>query len=210
MEAKERKGRFARPVFIVLAGILIVSLPLILLSQGSSQSLEDQMRNRKEIDGITLSSLEEGFEYQMQLADQDWKAILTEEQHYVLRKKGTERPFVNALWDNHERGIYYSAATGQPLFHSDDKFDSGTGWPSFTKAISDDAVHLLADYGLFSARVEVVDSLSGSHIGHIFRDGPPPTGLRYCMNSAALIFVPEGNPPPVIVGLNEALARSNT
>ena len=134
--------------------------------------------------------------FPVQLSEREWQRRLTDEQFYILREDGTERSFGNALWDNTERGIYYSAATGQPLFHSDDKYKSGTGWPSFTKPISPDAVAYMWDGGLFGRRIEVIDSLSGSHIGHVFNDGPDPTGQRYCMNSAALIFIPEGGDPP--------------
>ena len=138
-------------------------------------------------------------DYPVQLSDREWRRLLDDEQYSVLREDGTERPFANALNDNKVRGIYYSAATGQPLFHSDDKYDSGTGWPSFTKPISPDAVAYMWDNGLFSRRIEVIDSLSGSHLGHVFNDGPAPTRQRYCMNSAAMIFVPEGGEPPRLV-----------
>lgn len=138
-------------------------------------------------------------DFPVQLSQREWQQRLTDEQFFVLREDGTERSFSNALWDNTERGIYYSAATGQPLFHSDDKYKSGTGWPSFTQPISPDAVAYMWDNGLFSRRIEVIDSLSGSHIGHVFNDGPGPTGQRYCMNSAALIFVPDGEAPPDLV-----------
>lgn len=137
--------------------------------------------------------------YPVELSERQWKRRLSDQEYYVLREDGTERAFQNPLYDNKERGIYYSAATGQPLFHSDDKYKSGTGWPSFTKPISPDAVAYMWDRGLFSRRIEVIDSLSGSHIGHVFSDGPDPTGQRYCMNSAALIFVPEGGDPPPLL-----------
>jgi methionine-R-sulfoxide reductase len=137
--------------------------------------------------------------FPVQLTDRQWRSRLTDQQYYVLREDGTERPFANEFNDNKARGIYYSAATGQPLFHSDDKYDSGTGWPSFTKPISPDAVAYMWDRSLFSRRIEVIDSLSGSHIGHVFSDGPGPTGQRYCMNSAALIFVPLGEHPPALL-----------
>jgi methionine-R-sulfoxide reductase len=137
--------------------------------------------------------------YPVELSEGQWKRRLSDQEYYVLREDGTERAFQNPLYDNKERGIYYSAATGQPLFHSDDKYKSGTGWPSFTKPISPDAVAYMWDRGLFSRRIEVIDSLSGSHIGHVFSDGPDPTGQRYCMNSAALIFVPEGGDPPPLL-----------
>jgi methionine-R-sulfoxide reductase len=138
-------------------------------------------------------------DYPVELSESQWKRRLGDQEYYVLREDGTERAFDNPLYDNKERGIYYSAATGQPLFHSDDKYKSGTGWPSFTKPISPDAVAYMWDRGLFSRRIEVIDSLSGSHIGHVFSDGPGPHNQRYCMNSAALIFVPEGEEPPPLL-----------
>jgi methionine-R-sulfoxide reductase len=142
-------------------------------------------------------------DYPVELSEEQWRDRLSPEQYNVLREDGTERAFENPLYDNERKGIYYSAATGQPLFHSDDKYKSGTGWPSFTKPISPDAVAYMWDRGWFTRRIEVIDSLSGSHIGHVFDDGPPPTGQRYCMNSAALIFVPEGgDPPPMLTPSN--------
>ncbi|MGM0451764.1 MAG: peptide-methionine (S)-S-oxide reductase MsrA [Thermodesulfobacteriota bacterium] len=137
--------------------------------------------------------------FPVQMAEEKWRRRLTDEPFRVLRKSGTEPAFDNPLHDNKQEGIYYSAATGQPLFHSEDKFDSGTGWPSFTRPIAADAVVYIYDKGLFSKRIEVVDSLSGSHLGHVFADGPEPTGQRYCMNSAALVFVPAGDPPPPLL-----------
>jgi methionine-R-sulfoxide reductase len=140
-------------------------------------------------------------DYPVQLSEQEWRNRLSSMEYYILREEGTERPYSGELNDEKRRGIYYSAATGQPLFHSDDKYDSGTGWPSFTKPISPEAVAYLWDTGLFSRRIEVVDSLTGSHLGHVFSDGPAPTGQRYCMNSAAMVFVPEGgDPPPLLTG----------
>jgi methionine-R-sulfoxide reductase len=138
-------------------------------------------------------------DYPVQLSEREWQSRLDDMQYYVLREDGTERSFTHPLFNNKERGVYYSAATGQPLFHSDDKYTSGTGWPSFTKPISPDAVAYFWDNSLFSRRIEVVDSLSGSHLGHVFSDGPAPTGQRYCMNGAALIFVPEGGAPPELL-----------
>ncbi|MFP4373815.1 MAG: peptide-methionine (R)-S-oxide reductase MsrB [Spirochaetaceae bacterium] len=134
------------------------------------------------------------------LSPEQWRKRLEPPRFHVLREQGTERAFTGELNGNKRAGVYYSAATGQPLFHSEDKFDSGTGWPSFTKPIAPDAVAYRIDKSLFSRRIEVMDSLSGSHLGHVFPDGPKPTGQRYCMNSAALVFVPEGEtPPPMLV-----------
>jgi len=136
------------------------------------------------------------FKFPIALTDAQWRTRLSHEQYYILREQGTEAPFTGKYWNNHADGTYYSAATGQPLFSSKDKFDSGTGWPSFTRPISTDAVKLRVDDSLGMERTEVVDSLSGSHLGHLFDDGPPPTGKRYCIDSAALVFVPAGGTPP--------------
>ena len=138
-------------------------------------------------------------DFPVELPEGEWKKRLANSRYSILRKQGTERAFTGELANNKEKGVYYSAATGQPLFHSEDKFDSGTGWPSFTKPITPDAVAYRWDNGLFSRRIEVMDSLSGSHLGHVFDDGPPPTGQRYCMNSASMVFVAEGGEPPELL-----------
>ena len=115
---------------------------------------------------------------------------LTKDQYRVTRECGTETPFQNAYWDNHKAGIYVDIISGEPLFSSLDKFDSGTGWPSFTKPISKDRVVEKRDSSYGMERTEVRSSKSNSHLGHIFEDGPAPTGERYCVNSAALRFIP--------------------
>lgn len=115
---------------------------------------------------------------------------LTKDQYRVTRECGTETPFQNAYWDNHKAGIYVDIITGEPLFSSLDKFDSGTGWPSFTKPISQERVVEKRDSSFGMERTEVRTSKSNSHLGHIFDDGPAPTGERYCVNSAALRFIP--------------------
>lgn len=119
---------------------------------------------------------------------------LTEEQRYVTQEEGTERAFKNAYWDNKEEGIYVDVVTGEPLFSSTDKFDSGTGWPSFTKPIDKSFVTEHTDRKFFMSRTEVKSSIGQSHLGHVFPDGPEDKGgLRYCMNSAALNFIPKAD-----------------
>jgi len=128
--------------------------------------------------------------FPVQKTKDEWKKILPEMTYHVMFEAGTERPFRNEFNDFKGKGTYVSAATGTPLFSSKDKYDSGTGWPSYAKPIDEKAVILRVEPD-GSGRVEVLDASSGGHLGHVFDDGPAPTGKRYCMNSAAMKFVPE-------------------
>ena len=118
------------------------------------------------------------------------RQLLTPEQYHITKRNGTEAPFANAFWNNHQAGLYVDVISGEPLFASTDKFDSGTGWPSFVRPVDPDAVVEHADTNQGMTRTEVRSKMSNAHLGHVFDDGPGPTQLRYCINSASLRFIP--------------------
>ena len=131
--------------------------------------------------------------FEIEKTSEQWRALLTPEQYYVLREEGTEPPFRNEYYVNKAPGIYNCAGCALPLFSSRAKYESGTGWPSFWEPVAPSAIETRTDWKLLLPRTEVHCSRCGGHLGHVFKDGPKPTGLRYCINSAALEFVPENS-----------------
>lgn len=141
--------------------------------------------------------------------DAELREKLTPLQYDVTQREGTEPAFANEYWDEHREGIYVDVVSGEPLFSSKDKYDSGSGWPSFTRPLRDEAVTTREDHRLLATRTEVRAASSNSHLGHVFSDGPRPTGRRYCMNSAALRFVPREELAAEGYGEYEALFESD-
>jgi len=168
---------------LMAARTLAVAGAALILGAGASKSAGAQQANTSHAGGHSMSTFKKP-------ADADLKKTLTPIQYEVTQHEGTERPFQNEFWNNHEAGIYVDVVSGEVLFSSLDKYDSGTGWPSFTKPLVAENVKTKTDRSLLMSRTEVRSAHADSHLGHLFDDGPKPTGMRYCMNSASMRFIP--------------------
>jgi peptide-methionine (R)-S-oxide reductase len=181
---------YASVLAATLAVLLIRAQPTTMKNQSHKEAQAPCPPGEKSACGLPSHVVINLSQTRVQRTATEWQRRLTPEQFKVTRQQGTEPSFRNAYWNHHEDGVYFSVCSDTPLFDSRDKFDSGTGWPSFTKAIEPAFVGETVDTSWGMRRVEVHCAVDGAHLGHVFEDGPAPSGLRYCINSAALKFMP--------------------
>jgi peptide-methionine (R)-S-oxide reductase len=172
-----------------LVTVLFVAVASVWLFGGSSATAEKTM----EPGSIKLYSVERGayfYDQQLVRSEEEWKQLLTDKQYHILREEGTERAFTGKYWNHKGHGVYKCAGCELDLYHSDTKFKSGTGWPSFFQPVAPENVSIREDRSFFMIRNELICSRCGGHLGHVFDDGPAPTGMRHCINSESLLFQP--------------------
>lgn len=170
----------------IILSLLVI--PMMFVARACEKSQQDSLMTGEQKNTETMK---ENNKFEIYKSEQEWKEELTEQEYNILREKGTEPAFTGDLWDNKKEGTYVCAGCSEPLFSSETKFKSGTGWPSFYKPLSDTSIVEENDRRYGMSRTEVLCARCGGHLGHVFPDGPEPTGLRYCLNSASLDFKKE-------------------